>query len=140
MVSLLILGFTVLVVSLLAVRGQEPERWAALAVIVYLVAVPLLEGVKIGEWRLGVALAETGLFLVLWTLAERHARWWLTAAAGFQFISVLTFVAPVFFDHFLVWTGVAVRLGAWVLVTFTLLFAVYEVSLLHRHRQEPRHG
>jgi hypothetical protein len=140
MISLAVLGFTALTVALLAVRGGEPERWAALAVIIYLVAVPALEGVKVGEWRVGVAIAETVLFLALWILAERNARWWLTAAAGFQLISVLTFVAPMFFDHFLVWTGVAIRLGAWILVTFALLFAVYEVSLLHRHRQENRYG
>lgn len=140
-ISLVILGLTILALGLMSLLGRTPERIAGAAVVIYLVAVPLVEGLKIGELRLGVAMAEFALFLLFWALSERFSRWWLTAAAGFQLISVLSFVTPLFFDQlFLVWTGVAIRLGAWSLVVIALFFAAYEAWTLGRGNKDPSNG
>jgi hypothetical protein len=140
-VSLIVLGLTVLALGLMSLLGRVPERIAVVAILTYLVAVPLLEDLKIGELRLGVAIAEFALFLFLWALAERFSRWWLTAAAGFQLISVLSFAVPLFFDQvFLVWTGVAARLGAWSLVVIALFFAAFEAWARDRASKDTPNG
>ena len=67
------------------------------------------------------------LFVLLWWLAERSDRWWLTAAAGFQLIAVLSFSIPFIASGTLVLTGVAARFGAWVLITICFFVGVVEV-------------
>lgn len=36
------------------------------------------------------------LFLIFWQLAERAERWWMVAMAGFQLVSLLTYVVPTY--------------------------------------------
>lgn len=141
MISAVILAATLLALALLWWFGGRGERWAVAAVGVYLVAVPMVAPIEIQNWRVGVAGAETVLFLVFWFLAERTNRWWLTAAAGFQLISVLTFVVSAFGGDYLVLTGFAARMAAWVLVTFTFVFGAWEAWAAERlKKMESSHG
>jgi hypothetical protein len=139
-IQLALLALTLAGLILLVWRGQWQERAAAAAVTVYLAATPLLEPIKFLNWRVGVAGAELVLFLIFWGLAEAARRWWLTAAAGFQLIAVLSFLVPIAIPDLFVWTGVAVRYGAWSLITFTLFAGAWEAWADSRFRRELDHG
>lgn len=120
--------------------GERCDRIAVGMVVIYLVAVPFLEAFKIDNWRVGVSIAEVGLFLGFWFLAERTSRGWLTAAAGFQLISVLSFLPPLTNSDLMVWTGVAARYGSWGLVTLTFFAGALEAWGQRRLRLEAKHG
>ncbi len=127
MAASILLGATLLGLALLALNGGRYERIAVAALAVYMVVVPLATPIRIENWRVGVAALEVVLFVLLWWLAERSNRWWLTAAAGFQLIAVLSFSIPFIAPGALVLTGVAARFGAWVLITICLFVGVVEV-------------
>lgn len=120
--------------------GERADRITVGLVVVYLVAVPFLEPFKVDNWRIGVSVAEVSLFLVFWIMAERTSRGWMTAAAGFQFISVLSFLPPLMQSDLMVWTGVAARYGAWGLVTLTFFAGALEAWGHRRFRLEANHG
>jgi hypothetical protein len=136
MAALLLLILTIAGLACLAWKGDRPERVAALCVLAYLAAVPLLEPLKVLNWRAGVALAELGLFIAFWTLAERSRRWWLTAAGGFQIISLASFALPWIFGGLFTWTGVMLRNAVWVLILFTLFAGAWEAAADRRYRLE----
>ncbi|MGQ3111495.1 MAG: hypothetical protein ACT6RD_03295 [Brevundimonas sp.] len=132
MAAAILLGLSLLGLGLLALNGGRYEKIAAVAFIAYLVVVPLAATIRIENWRIGVAVLEVVLFVLLWWLAERSDRWWLTAAAGFQLIAVLSFSIPFIAPGTLVLTGVAARFGAWVLITICFFVGVVEVRARRR--------
>jgi len=136
MLAVLPLVVSIVGLVLLAVFGRHWERIAVACFTAYLVAVPLVEDITIEHWRLGVAVVETLLFLVLWLLAERASRWWLTAAAGFQIITLSTFVIPWIAPHNLLWSGVIFRMATWSLITLTFFAGAWEAWADRRFKQE----
>lgn len=140
MIGLAFLLSTFVGLGVLLKFGERADRIAVGLVVVYLVAVPLLEPIKIDNWRVGVLIAEACLFVAFWVMAERTSRGWMTAAAGFQLISVLTFLPPQMRSDLMVWTGVAARYGAWGLVTLTFFAGALEVWGQRRYRLEANHG
>lgn len=129
MIAAILLAVSLVGLGLLALHGGRYERIAVVAFIAYLVIVPLATSIRIDNWRIGVAGLEVVLFGLLWWLAERSDRWWLTAAAGFQLIAVLSFSIPFIAPGTLVWTGVAARIGAWVLITLCFFVGVLEARV-----------
>jgi hypothetical protein len=112
--------------------GNRLERATMLAIGVYLVVTPFAAIIQFDTWRIGVFALEAVLFLIFWAAAEAANRWWLTAAAGFQLISVISFAMPLLLSDMLVLTGILMRLGAWGLVIAAMGFGVFETRL---HRQ-----
>lgn len=130
-VAAAMLGLTLAIGAGVAWFGNRLERAAAAAIGIYLILTPALETLRVQNFRAGLAGLELVLFLVFWLAAEKSNRWWLTAAAGFQLISVISFLVPFLLDNVFVLTGVTLRLGAWALVLTSMAFGVWEARL-HR--------
>ena len=127
-----LLALTILAGTGLAWFGNRLERAAMLAIAIYLVATPFAAIIQFDSWRSGLLILEVILFLVFWAAAEASNRWWLTAAAGFQLISVISFAMPLLLSDMLVLTGILMRLGAWCLVVIAMGFGVFETRLHRR--------
>lgn len=140
MIAAILLGLSVLGLAMLVLNGGRYERIAVAVFIAYLVIVPIVTPIRIDNWRLGVAVTDLVLFGLLWGLAERSDRWWLTAAAGFQLIAVLSFSIPFIAPGTLVWTGVAARFGAWVLITICFFVGVLEARARRRPIRSSQNG
>ncbi len=136
MLAFAFLFVTIIGLALLSIFGRRWERIAVACFAAYLIAVPLVENITIVHWRLGVAIVEVLLFLALWGLAERASRWWLTAAAGFQIITLSTFIIPWIAPHNLLWSGVIFRMCAWALITLTFFVGAWESWADRRFKQE----
>lgn len=117
--------------------GNRLERLSIVAIAAYLVLTPFASLIRIENWRVGLLALEASLFLVFWFMAERSNRWWLTAAAGFQLISVVSFALPFLLPNVFVLTGMMFRLGAWALVILAMGFGVYEARV-HRKARRPQ--
>lgn len=135
MIALFFLCLTALGLLALVVFGGWPERLIALLVLVNILATPLLEPVQIGQWRAGLAVLEVALFVAMWVVVEIRARWWLTAAAGFQFIAVLSHLVALTGAYF-IWTAVSARIGAAALLSLTFLFGAWEARAARRFARE----
>lgn len=122
-------GLSVLAALALLIFGRRPERAAGLAVLLYLLATPAMQSIAIEGWRLGIAVLELALFLCFWLMAERWNRWWLTAAAGFQLILVLSFVVVLIIPDTYVWSGVVARYAAWCLVLVSMIGGLWEARV-----------
>lgn len=131
-----IIGITLLGVLALWRYGAWEERLVGAMVIVLLVLVRLVEPLQVGTWRAGVAGLELTFLIAILALVYLRDRWWLTALAGFQLISVLTHVAILVAPHHLVWTAVTVRLGVWLLICVTFLAGAWEAWADRRHARE----
>ena len=141
MLSLTLLAANLVALALILRTGDGWERAAVLLVTAAIFATPLVEHIHLGNSRVGVAAVDIGLFIGLWLLAERGDRWWLTAAAGFQLISVGTFAIPwIIPDTFLVWTGVTIRLLVWGLISIILLVGAWESWAARRFAREATHA
>lgn len=133
---------TIIVVTLAGVLalfrfGGWEERAVGGMVLALLILVRLVEPIQIGTWRAGVAGLEIAfLFAILWLTYVRD-RWWLTALAGFQLISVLTHVIPLLTAgrHF-VWTAVTIRLEVWLLICITFFVGAWEAWAARRFARE----
>lgn len=136
MIGALFLLATALGLLALVSLGDAGDRWMVLAVVVSLALTPLLESWQYDNIRVGVAVVEIGFFGVLWLFAERTNRAWATAAAGFQLVSVLSFVPAAVGAESFVWSGVALRYGAWGLITLTFFGGGLECWAERRLRRE----
>lgn len=134
-------AFTVAGLGLLGRFGEMPERLTVGVVVLASVATPLVQPIAFLNWRLGPAVVDVFLLATLTMLAFRFDRWWLTAAAGFQVISILTFVIPwVTRDqNFFVWTGVTVRLTVWGLLIITFFAGAWEAWAARKYALEGEH-
>lgn len=122
----------------MGVKGGAPERWVVALVLLSFLLTPLVQGVVVGSWRVGVAGVNLALFLALWTLAERWGRWWLIAVAGFQLVILLTHFLPLMTVTHLVNTGVLARKIFWVGISIFFFFAAWEGWAARRYRLEGR--
>lgn len=136
--STLLLAANLVAFLLMGVKGGAPERWAVALVLLSFLLTPLVQGVVVGSWRVGVAGVNLALFLALWTLAERWGRWWLIAVAGFQLIILLTHFLPLMTVTHLVNTGVLARKIFWVGISIFFFFAAWEGWAARRYRLEGR--
>ena len=138
---LILLAANLVALALIFRTGDVWERLAVILVTAAIFVTPLVEHFHLGNARVAVAAVDVILFLGLWFLAERAERWWLTAAAGFQLISVGTFAIPwIIPDTFLVWTGVTIRLLAWGLISITLFVGAWESWAARRFAREANHA
>lgn len=141
MLSYILLAANLIAFALILRHGAIWDRLAVLFLGAAIIATPLVQDIHLGNSRVAVAMVDVGLFLSLWLLSERADRWWLTAAAGFQLISIGTFLIPwIIPDTYLVWTGVTVRLLAWGLISFALFFGAWESWAARRFAKEASHG
>ena len=130
------LGANALAFALIARRGRWTDRLAILVLIGAIVIEELVDGLYWGGWRIGVAITNLVLFLVLWILAELGNRWWLVFASGFQLIIVLTHLIPLLRPGYLVDTGVAIRLLLWGLLSITFFVGALEAWAADRFARE----
>lgn len=117
--------------------GEWEERAVAVMVVALLVLVRLVEPFQIGSWRAGVAGLEVCFLIATLWLAYARDRWWLTALAGFQLISVLTHVIPLLaYGRHFVWTAVTIRLEVWLLICITFFVGAWEAWAARRFARE----
>lgn len=133
---LLMLGVFALLLLLLV--GDWGERSASAIYLAALAATPMVDHLNIQNWRYGVAGIEVMVLVGIWILAEIRDRWWLTAAAGFQLIAVLTFLIPWLMPPgvYFVWTEVTIRYAVWVLLVLTFLVGAWESLAAKRFAME----
>ena len=124
-------AFSVLCLSVLSIglqlwRGRRPERVAAVAFLVAMLATPLVDEFQIDGLRWGVALLAVGLFGTLVWLSLVFDRWWLMAAAAVQLLSIATYLVAVLNPDVQVWASVSFRIVVWVELMLIGLFGVWE--------------
>lgn len=135
----IILVFTIVALGLLGWKGSREERLVVVAVLASLVAAPLLEPIRIGTWRLGVAGLDLGLWLFALALAFRCDRWWLTAFAGFQGLAVLTHLGTLLLPGNFTWTVVTLRLAVWTLICLAFLAGAWEAWADRKFKKDVGH-
>ena len=141
MATIAILLITLISVFALFRYGETEERAMAVIVLVLLVAVRLVEPIRIDTWRAGVAALDLAFLLAAVAFALLRDRWWLTALAGFQAIAVLTHVVPLVAQHrHFSWTGVTIRLEVWLLICLTFFAGAWEAWAARRFNRESRNN
>lgn len=86
--------FSALVILPLAwVKGGHAERAAVVLFIGAYISGPFLQGYRIGEFMVAVALGDLVVWSVFLWLALRYDRWWLLLAAAAQSLNVLSHAA-----------------------------------------------
>lgn len=131
MTTLLLLVATLGAIFLLF-RATLIERIAAILIFAYWAVCFLIVKLDAPLAQNGFGMADLGLFLAFWALAEWRPRWWLTAAAGFQLVAVITHTLPWFFPEAFLWAAVTIRLGSWVLVLLACYTSAWEARLIRR--------
>lgn len=121
-----VLGLSIFCIGLQFWRGRSPERIAAMAFVVAMLATPLVDGFHINGVRWGVALLTVGLFGTLVWLSLVVQRWWLIAAAGVQLLAIATFVVALLNPEIQVWASVSFRIVVWAELMLIGLFGVWE--------------
>jgi hypothetical protein len=121
-----VLGLSIFSIGLQLWRGRRPERIAAVAFLVAMLATPLVDGFHINGVRWGVALLTVGLFGTLVWLSLVDQRWWLIAAAGVQLLAIATYVVALVNPEVQVWASVSFRIVVWVELMLIALFGVWE--------------
>jgi hypothetical protein len=117
--------------------GEREERAVAVMVLALLVLVRVVQPIQIGTWRAGVAGLEAAFLVAILILASRKDRWWLTALAGFQLISLLTHVVPLIAQNrYFTWTAVTIRLEVWLLICITFFAGAWEAWAARRFARE----
>jgi hypothetical protein len=136
-ITIAITVFTLAGVLALFWFGGWEERVVGAMVLVLLVLVRVVEPIQIGNWRAGVAALELAFLIAILWLTYARDRWWLTALAGFQLISVLTHVVLLLAAgrHF-VWTAVTIRLEVWLLICITFFVGAWEAWAARRFARE----
>lgn len=138
MIGAAFLAATAVGLLLLLVFGDRSDRWMVVAIVATLAIASVVEPLRYGTVRIGIAAVELSFFILLWVYAERTNRAWATAAAGFQLISVLSFTPVLLGASPFVWTGVALRYGAWGLITLTYIGGALECWAERRLRREAK--
>ena len=139
---MVLLAIGVLALILLMRFGDWGERTASLTYLAAIAVTPLVDDLHLQNWRYGVAGVEVGVLIVVWVLAEIRERWWLTAAAGFQLIAVLTFLIPWIMPPgaYFVWTEVTIRHAVWLLLVLTFFAGAWESRAARRFAREANHA
>lgn len=107
-------------------RGRSPERVAAVAFLIAMLATPLVDDFQVNGLRWGVGLLALGLFGTLVWLSLEFQRWWLVAAAGVQLLSIATYLVALLTPDVQVWASVSFRIVVWVELMLIGLFGVWE--------------
>lgn len=137
MVTIAIITVTLAGVLALFRFGGWEERVVGGLVLALLVLVRVMEPIQIGAWRVGVAGLEVAFLIAILWLTYARDRWWLTALAGFQLISVLTHVMPLLAaGRYFVWTAVTIRLEVWLLICITFFVGAWEAWAARRFALE----
>lgn len=121
-----VVGLSAVSIGLQLWRGRSPERVAAVAFLIAMLATPLVDGLQVNGLRWGVALLAVGLFGTLVWLSLVVQRWWLVAAAGVQLLSIATYLAVLLTPDVQVWASVSFRIVVWVELMLIGLFGVWE--------------
>lgn len=121
-----VVGLSAVSIGLQLWRGRSPERVAAVAFLIAMLATPLVDGLQVNGLRWGVALLAVGLFGTLVWLSLVVQRWWLVAAAGVQLLSIATYLVVLLTPDVQVWASVSFRIVVWVELMLIGLFGVWE--------------
>lgn len=138
MLNILLLVANAVGLFLLFLKGERPERIAAMLVLLTVLAEPFVQNYQIGNWRIGIVLVNGALLAGLWILSEIANRWWLVFATALQLVLVLSALMPLMTREFIVDTGVAVRLALWAVIILVLFMGVWEASAARRFAREAR--
>lgn len=111
---------------------------AALLIVATIISEPLVQGVQVGTWRVGILGVNALLLAGLWVLAELFDRWWLVLVSALQLVLVLSALMPLMAAPFAVDTGVAVRLALWSAISLVLFVGHYEAGAAKRFAREAR--
>jgi hypothetical protein len=136
--QLSVLGLSVVSIGLQLWLGRTAERVAGIAFLVAMLGTPLVDGLQIGGLRWGVGLLALGLFGTLAWLSLIAERWWLTAAAGVQLLSIATYLVAVLNPDVQVWASVSFRIVVWTELMLIGLFGVWESRAAPYARPVPR--
>lgn len=107
-------------------KGRTAERIAAVAFFIAMTVTPAVDQFHVGGVRWAVGLLAVGLFATLTWLSLVADRWWLTAAAGIQLLSVATYLVALLNPEVQVWASVSFRIFVWVELMLVGLFGVWE--------------
>ena len=124
--QLAVLGLSVVSIGLQLWLGRTVERLAGIAFLVAMLGTPLVDGLQVGGLRWGVGLLALGLFGTLTWLSLAAERWWLTAAAGVQLLSIATYLVALLNPDVQVWASVSFRIVVWTELMLIGLFGVWE--------------
>lgn len=129
------LGFTIaqyaifclslLAIGLLVIAGRTPERIAGAVFALVMFGAPFVDGLRMGQFRWGVAATGLILFASLLGLGLKVDRWWLLAASGVQLLSVILWIVSMGGDV-QVWAAVTIRIVIWTQLMALALFGVWE--------------
>ena len=122
----LVVCLSALSIGLQLWRGRSPERVAAVAFLIAMLATPLVDELEVNGLRWGVGLLALGLFGTLVWLSLAVKRWWLVAAAGVQLLSIATYLVALLTPDIQVWASVSFRIVVWVELMLIGLFGVWE--------------
>ena len=140
MAGLILTVITLFGVLALFLHGDWEERLVGVLVLIMLVLTPVVAPFELDSWRAGIAALEAVFLISILALAYTRDRWWLTALAGFQLVSLLThFVALIAAGRYFVWTAVTIRLEVWLFVCITLFAGAWEAWAARRFAREGAH-
>lgn len=135
--TIALLTANLIALALLLRFGGGEDRLGAAVFAAALVTTPFVDHILLGSWKAGAASVDAFMLIGFWILAERYNRWWLSMAAGFQLIAVITFIIPWLQPGaYFIWTGVTLRIGVWLLLSFTLLIGAWEAWAAQRFAKE----
>mgnify|MGYP001584608443 CR=1 FL=1 len=143
MIGYLLWSLNLTGLALLVWKGERVERYAAAMIAAYIFLEPWLQPFQLSSWRVGLAGLNLALFVGLCRLSARSTRWWLVLAAALQLLIVCTHLLPFLSSDLTIWTGVAVRLTLWTLISLTILGGVWEAMADRRFKEMAdgrRHG
>jgi hypothetical protein len=133
-----IYAFNLLAFAFLLWRGRCADRIAVAAFALAIVAEPLVGALTVGSWRAGTSGLNLVLFVIVWWLAERADRWWLVFVASAQFVIVATHAMPLLSENAILWSGIALRNGLYVLISLLFLVGAFEAWADRRIRTGAR--
>jgi len=136
--QLSVLGLSVLSIGLQLWLGRTVERIAGVAFLIAMLGTPLVDSLDIGGVRWAVALLALGLFGTLACLSLIAERWWLTAAAGVQLLSIATYLVALLNPDVQVWASVSFRIVVWTELMLIGLFGVWEARAAPYAQPVPR--
>lgn len=135
--TITLLTANLIALALLLRFGGGEDRLGAAVFAAALIITPLVDHILLGSWKAGAASVDAFMLIGFWILAERYDRWWLAMAAGFQLIAVITFIIPWLQPGaYFIWTGVTLRIGVWLLLSFTLFIGAWEAWAARRFAKE----
>lgn len=133
-------GLSLFSIGLQLCLGRTVERVAAVAFFIAMTVTPMVDHLQIGGLRWGVGLLALGLFGTLSCLSLVAERWWLTAAAGVQLLSIATYLVALLNPDVQVWASVTFRIVVWTELMLIGLFGVWEARAAPYARPAPKPG